>query len=80
MDILSWIIFGSIVGIVINAIDTTSEGRYVRSIILGVTGAIVGGITTNFLLKGNFVGFNEFSFFVAILCSLLLLSLGKALK
>ncbi len=80
MDILSWIIFGSIVGIVINAIDPTAEGRYVRSIILGITGAIVGGITTNFLLKGNFVGFNELSFFVAIIGSLSLLFIGKALK
>lgn len=81
MNILSWLIFGTIVGIVANAIDPAPhKGGILGSILLGMVGALVGGFIANLIFGINVTGFNVTSFLVAIAGSLLLLFVGKAMK
>ena len=81
MNVLSWIIFGMIVGIVANAIDPSpSRGGILGSILLGIIGALVGGFLANLIFGITVTGFNVTSFLVAIAGSLLLLFAGKAMR
>ena len=80
MNILSWILFGLIVGMVANAIDTLPKGGFMGSVLLGIVGALVGGFIANLIFGVSINGFNTSAFLVAIAGSLLLLFFGKALK
>jgi len=81
MNILSWLIFGMIVGIVANAIDPSpNRGGIVGSILLGIIGAVVGGFLANLVFGITITGFNVTSFLVAIAGSLLLLFVGRAMR
>lgn len=78
MSILTWIIFGLIVGVIANVLDpATEQGGLLGAIVLGVAGAIVGGILGNLIFGVGVSGFNLSSFVVAVLGSLLLLFIGK---
>lgn len=79
-DFFSWIIFGLIVGIIANIIDPRpAAGGILGAIVLGVVGALVGGFLGNLLFGVGISGFNLSSFIVAILGSLLLLFVSRAL-
>lgn len=79
-DFFSWIIFGLIVGIIANIIDPRpAAGGILGAIVLGVVGALVGGFLGNLLFGVGVSGFNLSSFIVAILGSLLLLFVSRAL-
>ena len=81
MNILSWILFGLIVGVVANAIDPSPNKRGATgSILLGVIGALVGGLLANLIFGITISGFNITTFLVAIAGSLLLLFFGKAMR
>ncbi len=81
MDLLAWIIFGLITGVVANAIDPhPSSGGVVGAIVLGVVGAVIGGFIANLTFGVGVTGFNVTSFAVAILGALLLLYVGRALR
>lgn len=81
MNIISWIIFGTIVGIVANAIDPApNRGGILGPILLGIVGALVGGFLANLVFGIAVTGFNVTSFLVAIAGSLLLLFVGKAVR
>lgn len=81
MNVLSWLIFGTIVGIITNAIDPApNRGGLLGSIFLGIVGAVVGGFLANLIFGINITGFNVTSFLVAIAGSLLLLFIGKAFR
>lgn len=81
MDILTWALFGLIVGVVANLIDPRpARGGLIGSIILGVVGALVGGWLGNFIFGVGVTGFNISSFIVAILGSLIVLAIGRMLS
>jgi uncharacterized membrane protein YeaQ/YmgE (transglycosylase-associated protein family) len=82
MDVVSWLLFGLIVGIVANAIDPRpQQGGLVGSLLLGVAGALLGGFMANLLLGYTAPhGFNITSFLVAIIGSLALLALSRGLR
>ena len=81
MNILSWILFGLIVGIVANAIDPApNRGGILGSALLGIVGALVGGFLANLVFGINVTGFNLTSFLVAVAGSLILLFIGKAVR
>ena len=81
MNLLSWMIFGLIVGIIANAIDPDpNRGGILGSILLGVVGALVGGFLANLVFGVSVTGFNLTSFLVAIAGSLLLLFIGRAVR
>ncbi len=80
MSILAWIVFGLIAGVIANLIDPRpSSGGVVAAIILGIVGALVGGFLANLLFGLTITGFNISSFAIAVLGSLLLLVVGRAL-
>lgn len=80
MGILLWIIFGLITGVIANIIDPhPAKGGILGAIILGIVGALLGGFLGNILFGVGISGVNISSFLVAILGSLLLLFIARAL-
>lgn len=79
MNLLAWVIFGLITGIVANIIDPyPARGGLLGAIVLGILGAILGGFLGNLVFGMGITGFNFPSFAVAVLGSLLLLFIGRA--
>jgi uncharacterized membrane protein YeaQ/YmgE (transglycosylase-associated protein family) len=80
MNILSWIIFGAIAGWVASLISGTNRRQgLLMDIVVGIVGAGIGGLVWG-LLSGNpfTFGFNLSSFAVAVLGSVILLAIAKA--
>lgn len=79
MNIILWIIFGLIVGVIANIIDPyPTRGGVLGSIILGILGAVLGGILGNMVLGIGITGFNFPSVAVAILGAMLLMFIERA--
>lgn len=81
MDLVTWILFGLIVGVVANLIDPRpSAGGWLGAIVLGILGAVVGGFLGNLLFGVGVSGFNISSFLVAVAGALVLMYSGRALR
>jgi len=81
MNILSWILFGLVVGIVANALDAEPKrGGLITAMLLGITGALVGGFLADLAFGVTVTGFNLTSFLIAITGSLLLLFIGRSIS
>lgn len=81
MNILAWVIFGLIVGVIANMIDSRpQEGGLLGVVALGVVGSLVGGFVGNLIFGVGITGFDFGSFIVAIIGSLILLWLGRAVR
>ncbi len=79
MGILLWIIFGAIVGWVASLLMGTNEGLLLN-IVLGIVGAVIGGWIMSFLGQTGITGFNLYSMMVAVLGSVILIAIVKALR
>ncbi|QQG42987.1 MAG: GlsB/YeaQ/YmgE family stress response membrane protein [Candidatus Daviesbacteria bacterium] len=80
MTILAWLLFGLIVGVVANLLDPhPTQGGMLGAIILGIVGALVGGFLGNLVLGTGVTGFNITSLSLAVLGSLLLLFISRAI-
>lgn len=80
MNILSWILFGLIAGIIANLIDPRpAQGGILGAIVLGIVGALLGGFLANLFFGLEITGFNITSFIIAVAGSLLVLVIGRAL-
>lgn len=78
MSILLWIILGALSGWIASMIMRTNESQgTLGDIVLGVVGAVVGGIVLTFFGQPGVTGFNMYSMFVAILGSVLVIWLGR---
>lgn len=81
MGIILWIIFGAIVGWLASIImKTDAQQGPVLNIVLGIIGALVGGFLMNMMGYGGVDGFNLYSMFVAILGSVVVLAIAKAMR
>lgn len=81
MNILSWLLFGLIVGIVAQALDPhPTRGGAGKAIALGVAGAFLGGALANFLFGISVTGFSLTAFVIAVAVSLLLLFFGRNIQ
>ncbi|EBC0167515.1 GlsB/YeaQ/YmgE family stress response membrane protein [Salmonella enterica subsp. enterica serovar Give] len=81
MDILSWIIFGLIAGIIAKWIMPGKENvGIIVTIILGIVGAVVGGYISTFFGFGKVDGFNFGSFVVAVIGAIVVLYIYKKVK
>lgn len=78
MGIIIWIVFGALVGWIASAIMGSGYGVIV-DIVIGIVGAIIGGWIMSLVGYGGVSGFNLYSFFVAILGSIVLIALVRLL-
>lgn len=81
MNVLAWILFGVIVGIIVNAADESREDTsFIGASLLGILGATLGGFFANLIFGFGVRGFDLTAFFLAMCGAFLLLSLGKVVK
>jgi len=81
MGIILWIILGALAGWVASIImKTDAQQGAVLNIIVGIIGAILGGWIMSALGVGGVSGFNLYSFLVALLGAIVLLTIVKAVR
>ena len=81
MGIISWIVFGLLAGILAKFIMPGDDGGgFIKTTLLGVAGAVVGGFVGTQLGFGDVTGFNVRSFGIAIAGALAVLGLYRVLK
>lgn len=73
MGILSWIILGLIAGWLTKFIMPTAKLGLVKTMLLGIAGALIGGYISTLLGWGNVSGFNITSIIIAVLGAVLLI-------
>jgi uncharacterized membrane protein YeaQ/YmgE (transglycosylase-associated protein family) len=67
MGIISWIVFGLLVGILAKFVMPGDDGGgFIKTTLLGVAGALVGGFIATAIGFGDVTGFNVRSFAIAI--------------
>jgi uncharacterized membrane protein YeaQ/YmgE (transglycosylase-associated protein family) len=79
MGILAWILFGLIAGAIAKFIMPGKDpGGCLGTAVIGILGAVIGGfVSTQLLDIGSVTGFNIRSFGIAILGSIILLTLYR---
>lgn len=79
MGVLAWILFGLIAGAIAKFIMPGKDpGGCLGTVIIGILGALLGGFIGNEVLSiGSVTGFNLRSFGIAILGSIVLLTLYR---
>jgi len=79
MGFLGWIVLGGLAGWVATII-TKEDGGLLKNIVLGIIGALVGGGLVSLLGGSDITGFNLYSFAVAVLGAILVISIVRAVK
>ena len=79
MGIILWIVFGGVVGWLASILMKTRGGIFL-DIVVGIIGAVVGGFIMSLVGGVGVVGFNLYSFFVALLGAIILLAIVKAIS
>ncbi len=79
MGIILWIVFGGVVGWIASLIMKTRGGIFM-DIIVGIIGAVIGGFVMSLVGGVGVVGFNLYSFLVALLGAIILLAIVKAVS
>lgn len=81
MGIILWVILGALAGWVASMImGTNTEQGILGDVVVGIVGAVLGGLIMNFIGQEPVTGFNLYSFLVALLGSVLLLAIVKAFR
>ncbi len=81
MNLLLWIIFGALVGWIASLVmGTDAQQGLVLNIVVGVIGAFLGGTIMNFFGASSVTGFNLYSFIVALVGSIVLIAIVRALR
>ena len=81
MGILAWIIFGALAGWIASMISGTNASQgWLTNIVVGIFGALLGGFVFNILGGVGITGFNLWSLLVAIIGSVILLSIIKLFR
>lgn len=81
MGIISWIVFGLLVGILAKFVMPGDDsGGFIKTTLLGVAGAVVGGFVATAIGFGDVTGFNVRSFGIAIAGAVLVLWGYRKLK
>lgn len=79
MGLISWIIIGALAGWIASMITGRNKrmGAF-ANIAVGIVGGMIGGFVVNFLGGSGITGFNLWSLLVAVVGSVILLSLINA--
>lgn len=79
MDVLFWILFGGILGLIGALVSKRmSWDEMISTVLLGVLGSVLGGLVGNLIFRGDVSKFSIFSYFVAISVAFGLLLADKA--
>lgn len=79
--IITWVVVGGLAGWVASIITKTdAQQGLVGNIVAGVLGGIVGGFLLGLLGGSGFTGFNPWSFLVALLGAIVVLSIWKVIS
>jgi uncharacterized membrane protein YeaQ/YmgE (transglycosylase-associated protein family) len=79
MNIILWIVFGALVGWLASLVmGTDARQGAMLNIVVGVIGALVGGLIMNFFGASGVTGFNLYSLLVALLGAIVLVGLVRA--
>ena len=78
-SIITWLILGVVAGAIASWL-THSSNSLVMDIILGIVGAVVGGLVMNLFGQSSVSGLNLYSFIVAILGAVIVISVGKFIR
>lgn len=80
MNIILWIILGGVAGWLASIVmKTNSNQNTLGDIILGIIGALIGGLLLGLFGFAGVSGFNIYSLFVAVLGSIVLIGLRRML-
>lgn len=81
MNVFLWIVFGVATGLVIYALDYHAKRRKLLEVLLlGVNGAIVGGLVSNIVFGEGISGIHLASLMVASAGALIVWYAGRAMK
>jgi uncharacterized membrane protein YeaQ/YmgE (transglycosylase-associated protein family) len=81
MGIISWIVFGLLAGILAKFVMPGDDGGgFIKTTLLGVVGAVVGGFIGTRLGFGDVTGFNVRSFAIASAGAVLILWIYRMVK
>ncbi len=81
MGIILWIVFGALVGWIASLImKTDAQQGAVLNICIGIVGAILGGWLMSFFGQSGVTGFNLYSFIVALIGAVALITIVKAIR
>ena len=73
MSVIGWIILGLISGFIASKIVNKSGQGFFMDIVLGIVGAIVGGVIFSALGIGGITGFNLYSMVVVVIGAIIVL-------
>ncbi len=79
MGIIIWIVFGALVGWA-ESFLMGAGGGLVWDVAVGIIGAIIGGSVMSLLGESGVMGFNMYSFLVALLGACILIYLMRLFK
>lgn len=79
MGVLSWIVIGLVAGFIASRIVNRSGEGFMRDVILGIIGALVGGAIFTKLGYAGVTGLNLWSILVAVVGAVIVLVIFHAL-
>ncbi|HWE02891.1 MAG TPA: GlsB/YeaQ/YmgE family stress response membrane protein [Tepidisphaeraceae bacterium] len=80
MGIIAWIVLGLIAGFIASMMVNKNGEGLLGDILLGIIGAIVGGIIARFIGFNGVTGFNIYSILIATLGAVVCLFIYHALR
>jgi uncharacterized membrane protein YeaQ/YmgE (transglycosylase-associated protein family) len=81
MGILLWIIFGALAGWIASLImGADAQMGALANIVVGIVGAVIGGLLMNFLGYTSVTGFDLYSLIVAVMGSAVLIWLVRFVR
>lgn len=81
LNIILWIIFGALIGWIASIImGTDAEQGSGLNIVVGIIGAVIGGVIMNFFGEAGVTGFNLWSFIVSLIGAIVLLAIVRAFR
>lgn len=81
MGILSWIVFGAIVGWIASALaGTNNQQGAMMNIVVGIVGAVIGGWIMSYIGQTPVTGFNLYSLLVAVFGAVVLIGIVKTIR
>ena len=80
MGVIGWIVLGGLAGWIASMIMGTNKSMgLVANIVVGIVGALIGGFLFSVIGAADVTGFNLWSLFVAVIGSVVLLGVVRAM-